>query len=262
MTRRERLRAHAVDECLAAIGEITEDGCAGDAEIEGLLACLESDHKVVQRHAAETLAALAQHDVAVRDALTAALHASTVRRRWGAAYALAQSAPLPPEVVPVLIDTLGADDGDLRWAAADILVHRSAHLDVLPELLAVLQRGTELQRKMAAYCVRDLGTCSAESQRALLRCLHDPEAPVRLAALAAIAKVPWERPTAAYAVAQLLNDADTGVRRAAAVALGNLGERSDDILTALRAASEASDPSLQRAALRSMRLLVHEPAAR
>ncbi len=251
----ERLRARELDERLAAIGEVAERRRADGAEIERLLECLESDRKIVQRRAAETFSALAPHDASVQATLTTALHSSSGRRRWGAAYALALFAPLPRDAIPVLIETLGADDGDLRWAAADILVHRTTHVDVLPQLLTLLHRGTTLQRKMAAYCVRDLRARSPESETALLHCLNDPESTVRLAAVAAVVQVACDRSAVAGMVAGLLSDADAGVRRAAAVALGALGERSDAVLSALRAATTRPDPSLQRAARRSLEML-------
>jgi HEAT repeat protein len=53
----------------------------------------------------------------------------------------------------------------------------------------------------------------------------------------------------------MLADPDAGVQRAAAAMLGTLGERSEPVLAALQDAAASPDPSLQRAAARSLRLL-------
>jgi len=61
--------------------------------------------------------------------------------------------------------------------------------------------------------------------------------------------------TAARRLLSLLDDPDGGVRRAAAVALGELGTGSEEVMAALHAAAASEDASLTRAAQRALRLL-------
>ena len=52
-----------------------------------------------------------------------------------------------------------------------------------------------------------------------------------------------------------LDDADAGVRRAAAAALGRLGPAEPAIIEALQRARDGADPALTRAAARALVLL-------
>ena len=63
-----------------------------------------------------------------------------------------------------------------------------------------------------------------------------------------------------YDLAGEVGSGDERVRRAAAAALGALGERSAPVLAALRAASVSADPSLRRAAAGALRQLGAESA--
>lgn len=251
----ERLRAPQLDERLAAIAELAAREHVERDELQALCACLGSEPKALQRRAAEACAALHRRGVVVTEMLLAALQAGGRQQRWGAAYALSRLGAAPPQVLPVLLECLGVDDGDLRWAAADILVHMDPvpeRLDALRDLLAA---GNAAQRKMAAYCLRDIETRSAAIEQALCAALHDAEPGVRMAALSSLARLSVARAPLAQQVAAMLNDPDTGVQRAAAVVLGTLGEPSAPVLAALRDAAASTDPSLQRAAARSLRRL-------
>jgi HEAT repeat protein len=124
---------------------------------------------------------------------------------------------------------------------------------VRPTLVALVGEGNAPQRKMALYCLRDLGTGDAEELAAARRALGDREPGVRLAAIAMLAA---RAPRAAAAdVAACVRDADPGVRRAAAATLGALGVRDAVIVDALTAASRSDDASLARAAAGALRRL-------
>ena len=254
MTVAERLRAGDVEDRLAAMAELAAPD-AGDAELDALASCLGHDRKIVQRRAAEAFEALAAGGMPVRPVLERALHAPGARQRWGAVYALALIGAPPPETLPVLLEALGEADGDLRWAAARILVRMRDDAALRPTLVDLAASGNAPQRKMALYCLRDLEETSADAERAALIALRDADAAVRLAALSALPAVAVDHAAAAHAVLASLQDSDVGVRRAAAAALGKLGSRSDEITAALRAAAGGADVSLTRAAERAMRLL-------
>jgi HEAT repeat protein len=259
MTAAQRLRAPDVAERLAAMTEVAAQGSADADTLEALAACLGDTRKIIQRRAAESFAALDARGAEVRDVLMQTLAADPTRLRWGAAYALSLLGQPPPVALPILLDALGSDDGDVRWAAGNILARFRGDAAVVNALLRLLTSGTPTQRKMAAYCLRDLDARSAEVERALLEALHDADAYVRLAAMAGLARLAIDRAAVGEHVINLLSDPQVSVRRVAAAVLGLLGERSAAVLAALRAASTSSDDSLQRAAARALQQLAQLP---
>jgi HEAT repeat protein len=244
----DRLRTSALDERLAAIAELAAHEHPEPGELQALAACLGSPPKVLQRHAAEAFAALHRQGVAVTALLLAGLQAPDRQQRWGAAYALSRIGPAPAQALPVLLECLGVDDGDLRWAAADILVHMARDTHLVGALQQLLADGNPAQRKMAAYCLRDLEVRTPAVEQAVRAALADAAPGVRMAAILGLARLGSERAALALQVAAMLTDADAGVRRAAAAALGTLGESTEPVLAALHAAAASPDPSLQRAA--------------
>ena len=238
---------------LAEIERLSQVAVSED-EIAFLIACLGQSRKAVQRRAAEALAAAANRGVPVAEALQHALDDATPARRWGAAYTLSLIGTPPPAVLPILVEVLGSPDGDLRWAAADI-VKRLGPI-VTSHLLRLARDGHAPQRKMALYCLRDLRVTGEEGAAAVCAGLKDSDPGVRLAALAALPHLGLNGATATDWGLSLVNDGDAGVRRAAIATLGSLGHRTpkvDEIV--LRAARNADDPGSQRAAARAMKLL-------
>lgn len=235
-----------------ALVAIAAAAAATPGEIEAMTICLGAAEKIVQRRAAEAFAQLHRAGVAVERPLLLTLRSQELRRRWGAAFALSLIMPLPAEARGVLLESIGLDDGDVRWAAADLLAKMPASDTDGGDVLELLAAGNVNQRKMAAYCLRVRNEPSASSQVALTAALADPSSGVRLAALAALSRLAVDRSSAAPAVAALLDDANPGVRRAAAAALGDLGELRADVLDVLRRAETSDDESLRRAAARSL----------
>lgn len=230
------------------------DTAPGAAELNALRDCLGDAHKLVQRRAAEAFAALAGRGVGVGERLRAALDARDIRLRWGAAYALSLIGPLPLDALPTLLDVMALDDGDLRWAAAE-LVKRLAATDraaVVQRLLAAAAEPAA-QRKMALYCLRDLAV--GEAFGVALDAVKGGHIETRLAALAVIAAVHPDPAAAARRMAMLVEDPDPRMQRAAAGTLGGLGVSFEEVVDALRRAEASDDPSLRRAAARSLRRL-------
>jgi len=238
-------------ERLARIG-----ACArldGD-DLEFLFACLGADRKAVQRPAAEMLAAIAAGDAAVRGRLGDALDAPEPLLRWGAVYALSRTgAPLPARALGVLLDVFGLGDGDMRWAAAAIVVGLGGE-GAPPALVALAAEGNAAQRKMALYCLRDLVVRTPAALARVRERLEDGDVGVRLAAMAALARLAAPAAAAAALVARLVDD-DAGVRRTAAATLGRLGVGGEAVVAGLRAAAAADDPVLARAARRALDLV-------
>jgi HEAT repeat protein len=253
----QKLRSTIADDRLQGIGDVVADrGAVPIArELDALCDCLGAAEKVVQRRAAEAFAALAERGVDVGERLLAALLSADKRRRWGSVFALSQLGEPPAQALPVLFDFLGSDDGDIRWAAAEILVRQPNRTALAEDLCRLLRGDIPAQRKMAAYCLREMKIRSSVVHEALFEALADADPGVRLAALSAVAGLPAEPRAAAAGVRPLLEDDEAGVRRAAAATLGTLGEASEEVLAALQVAAASADPSLRRAAQRSLRLL-------
>ena len=256
MTLAERLQAPDPEVRRAAIAELADRGGATPEELAALADCLGAGRKAVERPAAEAFAALAARGVPVDEILLGALASPLPRRRWGAAFALSLAGDPPAASLPVLLETLGADDGDLRWAAAGIVVRLQHERAALVESLrALVASGNAAQRKMALYCLRDLEARTPAVEQAVLHALGDADRDVRLAAVATLARLARDRGAAAAKLVHALETGDERVRRAAAAALGALGERSGPVLAALGAASASPDPSLRRAAKGALRQL-------
>jgi HEAT repeat protein len=239
----------------AAIAALVASHAAPNAaELDALRDCLGDQRKLVQRRAAEAFEALAGRGIEIEGLLQAALQAPDVRLRWGAAYALSRIGRLPLEALPTLVDVMGLEDGDLRWAASELLkqLAAGARPRVVASLLATAQT-PGAQRKMALYCLRDLDV--AEASEIAREALSDPHLETRLAALALLAKVHPDPSKAAPLIAALIDDADPRMQRAAAATLGNLAVRTDEVVAVLQRAASSSDPSLRRAAERSLRVL-------
>jgi HEAT repeat protein len=232
----------------AHLAAIAARGRADPDELAALLEALGASTKAVQRGAAEALVALARAGQAVDDVLGTALADAAPRRRWGAAYAWSRLGAVPPACLPVLVEALGADDGDLRWASASILRDLGGRPELVAALRGLLASANPLQRKMALYCLRDLNVRAAGIEGEVRGALEDRDPAVRLAAMSALACLADDRPLAARVLLVRLEDVAPGVRRAAAAALGRLGFAEDGVTTALRRALVAGDPGLARAA--------------
>ena len=227
----------------------------GEAEVDALARCLADPSKAVRRRAADALAALATRDDGVRARLVPLLTTADAEMRWGAAFALGRLGTPPPDVLPVLLECLGRDDGDVRWAAADMALRLADAAATSRAIEALAADGSAPQRKMALYCLRDLGAWSPSRDAVASAALADAEPGVRLAAMSLAARSARDRAGTATRLVPLLDDADVGVRRAAAATLGTIGVASVAVLAGLEAAAAGADPALRRAAERALQAL-------
>ncbi|MGH7339574.1 MAG: HEAT repeat domain-containing protein [Candidatus Rokuibacteriota bacterium] len=255
MTLAERLRSPAHEERRAAIAEIATRDKVEPAELDALVACLGDAAKAIQRPAADACRTLAANGVSVVPLLMIALEAPDPRLRFGAAYALARLGPPPPVALPALLDALALDDGDVRWAAAELICRTDPRATVIAGLLPLVRTGNAPQRKMALYCLRDLGASNHDVERAALTAMDDTDGGVRLAAMTTLARLAHDRTQVAEKLMEALNAPDARERRAAAAALGDLGHDSVAVRAALETATRGDDVSLRRAAERSLRRL-------
>ncbi len=255
MTLLQTLQSCPLGECLQAIEKLRARTTPAPTELQALAHCLGDQRKHVQRSAAQALAALSRHSNGVSAVLSEALRSANGRQRWGAAYACSLTGVLPVAARPVLLETLGAADADMRWAAADILSHAPNDPDLVNGLVGLLHTGNAMQRKMAAYCLRDRGAWLPAVEHAVVAALRDVDSGVRLAAISSLAHLSAGRAAVSEHLIPLLCDTEKGVRRAAAAALGQLGQDTEPVVMSLCDAARSNDPSLRRAAERSLRQL-------
>jgi 4a-hydroxytetrahydrobiopterin dehydratase len=234
-----------------------------DSALVLALADLDHPHTSRRREAAEQLSralqcepgAAGSPDAAdVREALRRELMSAQPRRRWGAAFALAQADLVDEAVVAVATETLGSRDGDLSWAAHQLLCAAGARREaVAAKLRALVAEAGTVSRtlKMALFVLRDLG---GEPASTFAPALDHEDPMVRIAALAGLARASRPGSTAIDRLAAMIDgDADARVARAAAAVAGPLARRYPAVRGALeRAVATAHDPALSRAARRAL----------
>lgn len=176
--------------------------------------------------------------------IEAALVEPPFDRRWICAFALARSGRYGGEISKVAVEALGEPDGDVRWAAAEILCHPNSQASDL--VVEAASDENSARRKMALYCLRDLGIAEMPIVYDALRC---EDAGVRLAALAAIPSLARADARATRETIRCMRQAgEPGVRRAAAAILGRLqGDVQAAREALLEAAGDKSDPHFARA---------------
>ncbi len=128
-----------------------------------------------------------------------------------------------------LSEAMGDDDGDVRWAATNLMVQlgRENLAEISARLLKLAAGGDRNTRKMALYCIRDLEIGGPELIAVVEGVVHDPDVHVRLAALSVLSRIRDASGQAVRIVLECMkSDTDAGVRRAAASALGQYSERN------------------------------------
>jgi HEAT repeat protein len=217
--------------------------------------------KAVVRAASDALVAIGRRSGGVDQALRRALHSDEPTRRFGAAFTAARLDPPGPRLLPVLVEALASNDGDVRWSAARLLVEAGrVHGEVLPLLVGLARAGENaVVRRMATFALRELAPERPEAAEVLLAAARDADLHVRRAATTAMASLvaPSAR-VAQHLLEALRGDPDAATRRLAALALGELGAGQpgalpDDCVARLEhAARDEEDADLRRAAERAL----------
>ncbi len=238
----------------AAIVRLIEDASldVSDEALDALARCLGAGLKAVARRAADAFVAIAARDPRVHAILHRVIEGSDPRARWTAAYALARcgGGALAERAVDALFEALASDDGDVRWAATELIVAlgRGKRAAMIARLLALAGGDNPVAQRMALYGLRDLNANGAAMLEAIEGASRAHSTHLRLAALAALACFKDSTQAAKVALEMLEHDPDAGVRRAAAAALGAVANGSPRIHAALTRAASSDDESLTRAA--------------
>lgn len=246
-----------------------------DEVVRSLLACLGHATKKVQRGAATVLIRFAVRQPEIIEALTHKLTDPDPRLRWTAAFTLSQldlprSAPQDVSsnqtqlldtstLLPVLIENLGHQESDLRWAAATAALQLARHhtQDVVPAIIQLVHTGNAVQRRMALYCLRDLEQTDQAAQEAYLASLHDRDPMVRLGSLSCLGKLRLTSEAMRAAMLRLLeHDPDMGVRRSAALTCGHIGDTDTHIVETLQRTAQSDDSSLRKVSTGALKKLL------
>jgi HEAT repeat protein len=230
-----------------------------DQQIAALIADLDQHDKPTIRTAVDQLIALARNSPPLCERLELRLAEAGHPNYWPVAYILG-NLPNPSRLsITRLVDALDHRDPDIRWAIALLLVRiakENTDIDLISSLIQLCASGSDNQKRMALYAIRDLSLSDAASLTALLNALHDSEPTVRVAA--AICLKPRHDVGDAGRNVLLevyLNDAALKVRHAVAITLASLAAPPAEFVTALRKNSESENEQTKKAAIAALELL-------
>jgi HEAT repeat protein len=257
----ERRRA-----CLAAV-----ENPSATFLVDALGEALGDPEKAVARAASDALVEIAARMGGVEKAIRSALRSELPRRRWGAAFTAARIEPPGPRLLPPVVEALSSADGDVRWAAARVVVEIGrSHGEVLPLLLAMVRSGERaIQRRMATFALRELAPDSVEAAEVLLGATRDIDLQVRRAAFTATASLTTPPPGLARRLLEAVHeDDDAASRRLAALSLGEISRAnpqaiSPEAIRQLRDEEQrCQDPDLRRAIQRALGRVSENPDRR
>lgn len=234
-----------------------------DDEITRLIADLDHADKPTIRAAVDALTVRAAESPAIRELLEQRLAQPGHRNYWPAAYVLGQLPQSSAATIGVLFDALDHPAPDIRWAIALLIIEIARRDGNIPNLLIDLcAAGTANQKRMAIYCLRDLGLADLASLTALLAGLADPDPTVRVAAAIALKERKDVNADGKNRLCEIyMSDADPRARHAAAITLASLGERSEKFIGALKKNTTSKDAQTKKAACAALALLERRPAS-
>jgi HEAT repeat protein len=227
-------------------------------KIAALVESLDRRDKKEMRRAAEALIAYGKTAPRLADRLHALIEVTPAEKRWPIAYVLAQVSPLTTTCLKALDDALDAADPDIRWAVALLLARLGKNSDsgVVAHLVELLKSGRPTQRRMAVYCLRDIGAHDSPSTEAFQTALVDPDPLVRVAAITSLRALPEIARGALDRLLRLVSaDEDSRVRASAALSLSYPNAPTEEIRQALDNASRSDDPKLAKAARAALEIV-------
>ncbi|MFB3109206.1 MAG: HEAT repeat domain-containing protein [Candidatus Binatia bacterium] len=195
-------------------------------DIASLIESLAHSDRAVVRTAIDSLVTVGHERPEVRESLNRLLQEVASEKRWPVAYTLGQLSQPSSSCLDTLMEALGSEDPDIRWATLQLLIRLGKNdKRILPLISELLNSGSPTQRRMAIYCLRDLGF---EDRSVQLQCLGDTDPLVRVAAVTVVGKQSRLSEDVLSVLVRLnTNDTDSRVRNAAGFALERLGISPD-----------------------------------
>ena len=195
-------------------------------DIASLIESLAHSDRAVVRTAIDSLVTIGHERPEVRESLNRLLQEVSSEKRWPVAYTLGQLSQPSSSCLDTLMEALGSEDPDIRWATLQLLIRLGKNdKRILPLISELLNSGSPTQRRMAIYCLRDLGF---EDRSVQLQCLGDTDPLVRVAAVIALSKQSRLSENVLSVLVRLnANDTDSRVRNVAGFALERLGISPD-----------------------------------
>jgi HEAT repeat protein len=222
-----------------------------------LIAKLDHDDKPTIRAAVDVLIPLASGSPELCGILNRRLGEAGHKQYWPVAYVLGNLPQPSHAVILRLLDALDHREPDIRWAISLLLARIAKdNPDLINLLIQLCATGSDNQKRMALYCLRDLTLSDTVSLTALLAALGDDEPTVRVAAAICLkARSDMDDAGKNILLQAYSNDAESRVRHAAAIALANLGSPAPEFLIALGKNSESENEQTKKAALAALDLL-------
>ena len=232
---------------------------AADPHAAALIADLDHRDKPTVRAAVDILISLARNSPLLCEQLESRLSEAGHQNNWAVAYILGHLPKPSGASITQLLDALDHREPDIRWAIALLLVRiarENKDIDIVNPLMQLCATGSQNQKRMALYSLRDLSLCDAASLATLLAALHDSEATVRVAAAICLKLRPDVHETGKRQLLEVyLKDAEPKVRHAVAITLASLKPPQPDFVTALKRNSESADEQTKKAAIAALNLM-------
>lgn len=228
-----------------------------DDRTTALIAELDQSDKPAIRAAVDALIALAADSPRLRERLQRRLTEAGHRNYWPVAYILGSLPNLSRAAALGLLEALDHREPDIRWAVSLLLARVAKNnADLVSSLVRLCASGSDNQKRMALYCLRDLGLADPASAAAMLDALADPEPSVRVAAAICLKSRSGLAVEGKKILLDIyLNDQELKVRHAAAVALATLGDPAAEFVAALEKNSRIEDEQVKKAAAAALELL-------
>ena len=180
--------------------------------VEELLTQLQDGDRGVVRRAVDALVAKGPGEPGMVERLESRLNDVATRWRWPVAFTLGHLAEASEDCLKVLAEGLGSDDQDVRWATQRLLTAMGGTQGKARELLlGLLRRGAATQRRMAVYCLRDVGLGDDQIAGAVVEACQDSEPLVRVAAVTSLTRC-QSLPEQSVSILRRLAEADSDVR--------------------------------------------------
>ena len=189
----------------------------GGDSVDSLLDELQHGDRAVVRHAVDMLVGMALQEPLLAGLLERRLDDEKTPWKWPVAYTLGRLGKASGACLDVLAAGLGSEDQDVRWATQRLLTDLGRTQTTADEMLLALARdGLPIQRRMAVYCLRDIGLTDERSAHAIVEACADPEPLVRVAAVTSLMNLRTVTAELASVLRRLIyEDADERVRNAA-----------------------------------------------